>query len=120
MKEIAEAQRYIDNAKEILSTKAIKQDGYYLDKKYVKMAGHTAYVGVLLALDAFLGVKSKGRKNVQWYQTELAKKDKKIVNIFNSVYDILHLSLSYDGNPNAKIAQIGIEEAEALIQWTKQ
>ena len=45
----AEAMRYIDNAKEILREKAKKEDGLYQDKKYVKMAGHTAYSGVLLA-----------------------------------------------------------------------
>jgi len=43
MKHITEAHRYLDNAKEILSTKAQKEDGFYQDRKYVKMAGNTAY-----------------------------------------------------------------------------
>ena len=39
---IKEAQRYLDNAREILSTKAEKDGGYYNDPKYVRMAGDTA------------------------------------------------------------------------------
>jgi hypothetical protein len=57
MKNIIEAKRYISNAKEILKEKAIKEDGFYKDRKYVKMAGHTAYAGVLVALDSILGDK---------------------------------------------------------------
>ena len=43
MKHITEACRYLDNAKEILKEKAQKEDRYYKDVKYVKMAGNTAY-----------------------------------------------------------------------------
>jgi TPP-dependent indolepyruvate ferredoxin oxidoreductase alpha subunit len=81
MNAIEEAKRYLENAKEILSTKAKKEDGYYQDKKYVKMAGHTAYTGVLVALDAFLN-KKKGRKSIEWYKEELSKADKKVLNQF--------------------------------------
>ncbi|WP_461141388.1 DUF5618 family protein [Spirosoma pomorum] len=42
-----------------MRNKAHKEDGYYQDSKYVKMAGHTAYVGVLVALDELLGKKGK-------------------------------------------------------------
>ena len=54
-----EAQRYLDNAKEILSEKAGKEDGYYQDTKYVKLAGHAAYAVILVALDAYLGRKRR-------------------------------------------------------------
>ena len=122
MKHIEEAHRYIDNAKEILREKAHKEDGYYQDKKYVKMAGHTAYTGVLIALDGYLGVKKKGRMSVDWYQIELAKVDKKILGAFNAVYELLHLCMGYDGAESAKIAAVGLEEAETIINWveTKQ
>lgn len=49
--EIKEANQYLSNAKEILSEKAGRVNGAYTDKKYVRMAGHTAYMGVLHALD---------------------------------------------------------------------
>lgn len=112
-----EAMRYIDNAKDILREKAKKEDGYYQDNKYVKMAGHTAYSGILVALDGLLGAKKKGRKSVDWYKSELAKMDKKITSAFTNAYDILHLSLGYDGATNVKLAQLGFEEAENIINW---
>ena len=62
MKHIIEAHRYLENAKEILRDKAQKEDGLYKDEKYVKMAGNTAYSGLLVALDGLFGIKKKGRK----------------------------------------------------------
>jgi len=122
MKHIIEAHRYLENAKEILREKAKKEDGLYLDKKYVKLAGHAAYTGILVALDGLFGIKKKGRKSVDWYQEELAKVDKKVLHRFNSAYEVLHLSMGYDGASNAKVAIAGIEDAEQIINWveTKQ
>ena len=122
MKNIEEAHRYIDNAKQILREKAHKEDKYYVDAKYVKMAGNTAYSGVLLALDGLLGGKKKVRKSVEWYKEELAKVDKKMLNSFSVAYETLHLVMGYDGSVSAKIAAIGLEEAETIINWveTKQ
>jgi len=122
MNHIAEAHKYIDNAKQILKEKAHKEDGYYQDKKYVKMAGHTAYSAVLEALDGLFGLRKKGRNSVEWYQEELGKIDKKVLNAFNVVYNTLHLSMAYDGNPSVKICNEGLKEAETIINWveTKQ
>ena len=122
MNHIEEAHRYIDNAKQILREKAKKEDGYYKDKKYVKLAGHAAYSGILVALDGYFGIKKKGRKNVDWYQNELAKVDKKVLNAFNTAYEVLHLSMGYDGMPSVKVSTAGLEEAETIINWieTKQ
>lgn len=114
---ISESMRYIDNARDILREKAQKEDGLYQDKKYVKMAGHTAYVGVLVALDELLGVKKRGRKSIEWYKSELAKMDKKVSSTFSNVYDTLHLALSYDGNQDAELAQNGLKRAEQIIHW---
>ena len=119
MQNITEAYRYIDNAKEILRDKAQKDDKYYKDSKYVKMAGNTAYNGVLVALDGLLGVKKKGRKSVEWYKEELGKLDKKIGNAFSIVYNTLHLDMGYDGLLSVKIANIGFEEAEVIINWVE-
>ncbi|GHT53224.1 hypothetical protein FACS189451_04920 [Bacteroidia bacterium] len=44
---IKEAERYLDNARTILSEKAGKNGNYYSDSKYVKLAGHAAWCGVL-------------------------------------------------------------------------
>jgi hypothetical protein len=65
-KEYAEAVRYMDNAEETLK-RAEKQDyGYYRDEKYVRTACGTAYLGVLIALDAWLlmkGAEFTGKKS---------------------------------------------------------
>ena len=119
MNHVAEAHRYLDNAKEILREKAQKEDGYYKDKKYVKMAGNTAYNGVLEALDGLFGIKKKGRKSVDWYQEELGKMDKKVLNAFNVVYNTLHLSMAYDGNLSVVIANEGLKQAETIINWVE-
>jgi hypothetical protein len=116
---IVEAIRYIENAKDILREKAKKEDGYYQDRKYVKVAGHTAYVGMLVALDDLLGKKGKGRKDVDWYKDHLAKLDKKALNKFNAAYDTLHLAMGYDGNPSAKVAAAGLEDALSVINWVE-
>ena len=119
MNTVLEAKRYIENAREILRDKARKEDGYYQDTKYVKMAGHTAYAGVLVALDGFLGKKGKGRKDVSWYKEHLAKLDKRILSSFVGAYDTLHLSMSYDGNPLASVATAGLQEADTIIGWVE-
>ncbi len=119
MKRTEEARRYIDNAREILRDKARKEDGYYQDAKYVKMAGNTAYSGILVALDSFLLPKKKGRKDVSWYKEQLASLDKKVLGAFVSAYDTLHLSLGYDGNPSADVAMSGLKDAETIIFWVE-
>jgi Domain of unknown function (DUF5618) len=113
---IKEANRYIANAKEILSEKANRSNGIYQDKKYVKLAGHAAYCGVLYALDDLIikPIKSK-RKSVDFYRAFLTSYDKKMLVEFNNLYDILHLSMGYDGNTDAGIAKRGIEMAKEFI-----
>lgn len=116
---VREAKRYLDNAKEILGEKARKEDGYYQDVKYIKMAGHTAYTGVLFALDRYFGKKTKGRKDIDWYTQNLSREDKKILNSFATVYELLHLNMAYDGFGNADVAKIGMQEAEKVINWVE-
>lgn len=90
---VEEAKRYLDNAREILREKAHKENGYYQDRKYVRMAGNTAYSGILVALDSLLEEKAKDRKDVNWYKAQLTKLDKGILNSFLAAYDTLHLAL---------------------------
>ncbi|MDX2195349.1 MAG: DUF5618 family protein [Cytophagales bacterium] len=46
-----EALRYVHNAQEILSDKVKKEDRFYTDNKYVRMAGNTLWSGVPETLD---------------------------------------------------------------------
>lgn len=120
MEAISEARRHIDNAKDFLSNNAKKQDGMYQDKKYVKIAGHTAYTGILLALNELLGEKNKKTpKSVEWYQMELSKVDKSLLSRFVTAYQVLHIDMGYQGSKSAKIASIGLEEAEKIISWVE-
>ncbi|GHT63186.1 hypothetical protein AGMMS50239_18610 [Bacteroidia bacterium] len=118
---IREAERYLDNAKTILSEKAGKEGKYYSDKKYVRMAGHTAWCGVLTALDAALGIKQKlkrgQRTDFQDYQEAVSKMDKKMNRPLLNTYETLHLTLGYDGNLNYNVVQSGLKEAQHIIDW---
>ncbi|SKC16960.1 DUF5618 family protein [Dyadobacter psychrophilus] len=120
MEAISEARRHIDNAKDFLSNNAKKQDGIYHDKKYVKIAGHTAYTGILLALNELLGEKNrKTPKSVEWYQMELSKLDKSLLAKFTTAYQVLHIDMGYQGSKSAKLASVGLGEAEKIISWVE-
>jgi len=54
---IREAERYLLNARQILSEKAEKEGDYYNDSKYVKLAGNTAWSGVLWDMMVILVIK---------------------------------------------------------------
>ena len=117
----SEAIRYMDNAKESLS-KAKKEGNYYRDQKYVKVACGTAYSGLLMALDGFLLLKGankpkgKLRKSIEYYQSNITKIDKKMLDYLNSAYKVLHLSGYYDGIQNATIIKEGFDEAYKIIE----
>jgi hypothetical protein len=118
MEVITEAKRYIDNARGFLRDNARKENGVYQDTKYVKIAGHTAYSGVLMALDAVLPDKGS-RKSVEWYQKELSAMDKRVLSSFMNAYHYLHIGMGYDGAPSAKVANIALEDAERIIHWVE-
>ena len=118
---IEEAERYLENARQILSEKAEKEGNYYNDSKYVKMAGNTAWNGVLVALDAVLDVRKhlkKGqRPDFKDYQNAVVKKDSKMNRPLLGAYESLHKSLGYDGNPNYKVVQAAMEDGGLIVAW---
>ena len=118
---IREAERYLQNARQLLSDKAEKDGKYYNDRKYVKMAGNTAWNGVLLALDSVLHVRlnmKKGqRPEFQDYLDAISKVDKKMTRPLLATYESLHKALGYDGNPSYSIVQESLSEAKAMIAW---
>ena len=121
-KSYREAIRYMDNAKGYLK-QAQKDGNIYRDPKYVKTACGTAYSGVLVALDGFLkskGIKeSKVRKTCEYYQYNLAKLDKKMLDHYICSYQILHLSGYYDGAQKVDVIKSGFEDANAIIEKIK-
>lgn len=118
---IREAERYLQNARQILSEKAEKDGDFYNDSKYVRMAGNTAWNGVLVALDAVLGVraglKRRQRPEFKDYQEAIAKKDRRMTRPLLNAYELLHKSLGYDGVTNYKVVQASLENAQLIIDW---
>jgi len=121
---IQEAERYLQNARQILSEKAEKEGNFYHDQKYVKAAGNYAWNGVLVALDAVTDVRKnlkKGQRiDIQDYQNAVVKMDRKMIFPFLAAYESLHKALGYDGNPNYKIVQASLENAQEIIDWASK
>ena len=120
----SEAIRYMDNAKDCLK-KANKEDNFYRDKKYVRMACGTAYSGLLIALEGFLILRGidlppkKVRKSIEFYQSSITNIDKKMLDYLNSSYKILHLYGYYDGLDNYNVIKEGFDNAYTLIDKIK-
>jgi hypothetical protein len=118
---IREAERYLQNARDMLSEKAEKDGKYYNDTKYVKMAGDTAWKGVLVALDAILTVRKnmkKGRRpDFKDYQEAISKADNKMTRPLLGAYESLHKAMGYDGNPIYTIVQTSLDEGKIIIDW---
>jgi hypothetical protein len=120
---IADARRHIENAQKILRENGKKEEGFYTDEKYVAMAGHTAYRGILVALNELMkqnGIKKTTRKHVDDYRDFISKIDKKILNYFNTAYNILHLDMGYDGIGKYTVVQDGLSCAEEIINWVEK
>ena len=119
-----EAMRYMDNAREYLKS-AKKQDNYYRDTKYVRTACSVAYSGVLIALDGYLTLKGvekpkkKLRKSIEYYQENLGKLDRKLLDRLNMAYRILHLYGYYDGENSATVIKEGFDQAFTIIEKIK-
>ena len=116
---IAEARRYVANAKTILKEKAIKDGNYYTDSKYIKMAGHTLWSGCLVALTFALQIKPKKnqRLDIKDYQEAVSKRNQKLLVMLNSGYEAMHLYMGYDGNKSYNISQGGVKTANDIIDW---
>ena len=118
---IREAERYLENARTILSEKAGKEGSYYKDPKYVKMAGDTAWKGVLVALDAVLKVREnlkKGqRPDFNDYGAAMSKRDRKMIIPLHTAYESLHKTLGYDGNLSYKIVQESLRQGKIVVDW---
>ena len=114
---IEEARRYVSNAEENIE-KAIynPETKSYMDSKYVKTAGDILWKGCLIALDAVLHVrKGKGRPSIEKYKEAAKKRDGKLLTAIVIGYDILHLTMGYDGTKGRKVFDAGFEYANDII-----
>ncbi|GHV21491.1 hypothetical protein AGMMS49959_10710 [Planctomycetales bacterium] len=116
-----EAARYLRNAEDTL--KKAGQDGkWFLDKKYVSTACGTAYLGVLLAMDAIFslrGVKpprGNKRESIKYYVENAAKIDGRLARDLNYAYQILHIDGYYEGVLKIPTIRDGFDTAYGIIE----
>ncbi|MCF0071382.1 DUF5618 family protein [Dyadobacter sp. CY261] len=116
-----EAERYLENARQILTKKAGKRDGLYADIKYVKMAAGTAYSASLLILDEYLrrkeGIHFTKPKSIEDYTSRLRKHNKKLLTLLTDVYDELHLAGYYHGTRSVNTIQTGLENVRQMLTY---
>ena len=121
----AEANRYMDNAKDALKKAEKQDDGYYKDRKYVETACGVAYLGVLHALNAWLKLKDvpepgkKTRTTINYYMSHVAEIDNKLASCLNTAYNILHLDGYYRGEKSVKAIEAGFDAAYKIIERIK-
>jgi len=114
---IEEARRYVANAEEVIKKANYDRElKIYTDSKYIKMAGNTLWNGCLIVLDAVLGIrKGKGRPSIDKYKEAAGQRDRKLLAYIMTGYDIMHLSMGYDGIKSKKVCATGFETANAII-----
>jgi Domain of unknown function (DUF5618) len=121
---IAEARRYLDNARRLLTEKAGKEDRFYSDKKYVRMAGNTACNGVLIALNAALNIeahlKKDSRPSIDTYKMAARKEGYDLVMLINEGYTHLHLFMGYDGTLQVSTVKTAMELAQEIVDWCEK
>lgn len=116
---IEEARRYVANAEEtIKKAQYDSETKSYLDSKYVRTAGDILWKGCLIALDAVLHVrKGKGRPSIEKYKEAAGKRDRTLLKHINKGYDLMHLSMGYDGTKGKKVCDAGFEYANDIINY---
>lgn len=116
---IAEARRYVDNAR-----KTLKENGEYdaelnryNDEKYVRAAGNYLWLGVLMALDAVFHVRTdrRTRVDINDYREAVGKRDRKLLALMNDGYITMHLNMNYDGNPAKGVCDEGFRLANSIV-----
>ena len=116
---IAEARRYVDNARETLKEKGELnlETKRYEDDKYVRAAGSYLWLGVLMALDGVFHVREdrRTRVNIYAYQDAIAKRDLKLLSWVTEGYEIIHLNMNYDGITSKGLCDMGFVYANRII-----
>ena len=115
-----EAMRYIYNAEELLE-KAVPDDGYYTDLKYLKSAAGTAYAGIEKAAKWYAklnGVPIKG-KNVEMIKDALRKINKTVLRDFVTLYSLIHIAIYYEDYAKIKNIKDAFKDAKQFIAYLK-
>ena len=131
LKRLNLAKRYLENAKEELKKAGIdRKANRYIDLKYVSKASGTAYLSALEALKALFisknlvsdeKVKEKFKKIEEFYKglkniKGLGKDRDLLLDLFDDVYNILHLGGYYRELQDKKAIDSGFEQVEKIIK----
>jgi hypothetical protein len=118
---LAEANRYIENAKDILRTVPIENNRYQ-DDKYVRTAAGIAYLAPLKAIDGYyLGKKRNDDKmpeSIEHYRQIVRKhhpKFRRILDLLDTAYENLHIFAYYRGGTGVEMVKEGLNAAKQLI-----
>ena len=89
----------------------------YEDEKYVRAAGNYLWLGVLMALDAVFHVREdrRTRVDIKAYTEAVGKRDRKLLDWVNTGYNIMHLSMNYDGIQLKSTCDDGFRVANHII-----
>ena len=116
---IAEARRYVDNARTTLKEKGELnlETKRYEDDKYVRAAGSYLWLGVLMALDAVFHARKdrRTRVDINAYLEAVGKRDRKLLDFVNDGYDVMHLYMMYDGIQAKEVCDSGFRLANTII-----
>jgi hypothetical protein len=118
---IAEAKRFLKNAKEILSKIKIEY-GRYTDTKYVREASAMAYLAGLKAIDAYLLGRGtspdKLPTSIQEYFGAISKipKNDKLKAYLSTAYENLHIFAYYCVGVSVDMIKAGIKSVEEIIK----
>lgn len=119
MNDHQEIERYLENARQILSEKAQKEGSEYRDIKYVQMAAGTAYSATLMIADAYLkkkeGLKYDKPKSIEEYRDRVRKHNKTLLSYLNEAYDTLHLAGYYHGTPSVRTIKDGMDATRKML-----
>ncbi len=112
---LSNAQKILIKAKKILAENAGRDGNFYNNKKYVKIAGKTAWEGVMIGLGE--GLKIQEKSDLKVYQKILAQ-NPYYLKLFDNSYETLCWTLGGDGNLDIVIVEEGIRVARELINWS--
>ncbi len=119
---IAEAKKFLKNAKEILSKTTIKYGKIYEDSKIVREAAGIAYLAALKAIDGYLLGKGvpydKLPTSIEGYFDAIEKipKNGRLKANLRVVYENLHIFAYYRGGVNVDMVKAGLKSVEEIIK----
>ena len=120
----AEANRYMDNAKDALKKAGVKDNGYYKYGKYVRTACGIANIGVMVALDAWLKVNGvpepakKREKTIFFYESNVEKIDESLAMRLNTASNVFDVGY-YNDLTMVKVIEGGFDAAYEIIEKIK-